>query len=99
MIDFLYEIEILLLNMLNVLKIPGFFSKFLKFKGFPGFFCLKYMSHWFCKNVELSFIIITVKLLSLCKIKGGANQGKGGGERRDPPSTAKTHLQWKTDVR
>lgn len=30
--------------------------------------------------------------------EGGAHKRKGGGERRDPSTTAKTHLQWKTDV-
>ena len=47
MIDFLCQIEILLLNMLKLFKIPGFsrffvqnsrfFSKFIKFQVFPGF--------------------------------------------------------------
>ena len=37
MIDYMCQIEILVLNMLNLLKIPGFsrfFSKFLKFQVF-----------------------------------------------------------------
>ena len=53
MIDFLCQIKILPLKMLKLIKIPGFsrifdqnskffqvFSKFPKFQGFPGFFCL-----------------------------------------------------------
>ena len=50
MIDFLCQIEILVLKMLKLLKIPGFprffdqdsrfFSKFLKFQVFLGYFCL-----------------------------------------------------------
>jgi len=30
---------------------------------------------------------------------GGAYQGEGGREGRDPPASAETHLQWKADVR
>ena len=43
MINFLSRTEILLLNMLKLLKKPGFsrfFSKFLKLQVFPGLFCL-----------------------------------------------------------
>ena len=53
MIDFLCQIEVLLLIMLKLLKIPGFsmfFSKFLKFQVFPGFQvkwqpCITYTEH------------------------------------------------------
>lgn len=30
---------------------------------------------------------------------GGADQGKSGGERRDPSAAAEVDLQWETDVR
>ena len=36
MIDFLSQIEILLLNMFKLLKNPGLLLKFLEFQVFPG---------------------------------------------------------------
>ena len=50
MIDLLCQIEILLLKIIKLFKIPGFFikipgfsrffSKYLKFQVLPGYFCL-----------------------------------------------------------
>lgn len=41
---------------------------------------------------------MSVHLCSDLVIVGGEDQRESGGERRNTPSAAKTHLQWETDV-
>ena len=50
MIDFMYQIEILLLNKLKLLKILGFFSDLVKNSRFTGFWQPCYYSNTFSKK-------------------------------------------------
>ena len=62
---FLCQIEILVLNMLNLLKIPGFFIKISQILGFSRFFSLNCQILGFSRNFQFFWqprIYILMKL-------------------------------------